>query len=167
MNRLTSDRATRRMSADPETVYGFVSDVTRTPSWSPEVVACRWLDGATGAVVGARFAATNRRRWLTWTNQPVVVAVEPGREFAVDRTERGGGTMRWTYTLTPVEAGTDVALSYEVLKPVPVMLHVILRLFLGCPDLEADLHRNLEASLARVAALTDAGTVLADRERDQ
>ena len=108
MKRLTSDQVTRRMAADPVAVYALVSDVTRTPSWSPEVVECRWLDGATAATVGARFAAKNRRRWLTWTNRPVVEAAEPGRRFAVRRTEHGGGTLRWTYTLTAAQGGTYV-----------------------------------------------------------
>jgi hypothetical protein len=101
---------------------------------------------------------------MNWTNRPVVVAADPGRRFAIERTERGGGTMRWTYDLTPVERSTDLTLSYEVLRPVPVMLHVILRLFLGCPDLHADLHRNLETSLARIEELADATDIVPDEQ---
>ncbi|MBW3609051.1 MAG: hypothetical protein KY463_11975, partial [Actinobacteria bacterium] len=33
----------------------LVADVTRTRDFSPEVVSARWLDGATGPAVGARF----------------------------------------------------------------------------------------------------------------
>lgn len=95
------------MGADPDTIHRLFSDVTRTRSWSPEVAECRWLDGGTEATVGARFAATNRRRWLTWTNRPIVAAADPGRRSATERTEHGGGTLRWTYTLTP--AGTAAA----------------------------------------------------------
>lgn len=178
MNRLTQDDVTRRMTADPDTIYALVSDVTRTPSWSPEVVECRWLNGATHAMVGARFASTNRRKWFTWTNRPIVTEAEPGHRFTIERTEHGGGTMRWTYTLSPAnpqpntvsaiprsgeggtdsgaDAGTDVTLSYLVVKPVPLMLHVILRLLLGCPDLQADLHRNIQTSLARIDELAEA-----------
>ena len=67
----------------------------------------------------------------------------------------GGGTLRWTYTLTAAQGGTDVTLGYQVLDPVPVMLHVVLRVFFGCRDLEADLHVNLETSLARIAELVE------------
>ena len=34
----------------------LIADVTRTPEFSPEVSTCRWLDGAAGPAVGARFA---------------------------------------------------------------------------------------------------------------
>ena len=129
----------------------------------------------------------------------MVTEAVPGHRFTVERTERGGGTMRWTYTITPAgehadtdatrsigadeprstsdgQTGSAVTLSYQVLQPVPIMLHVILRLFLGCPDLEADLHRNLEISLARIDEMADglqsttgrsesAGTAPGDKQR--
>ena len=52
MKQLTSDQATRWVAANPEAIYALVSDVTRTPEWSPEVVECPWLDGAEGASQG-------------------------------------------------------------------------------------------------------------------
>jgi hypothetical protein len=143
--------------AAPEAVYALVADVTRTPEWSPEVVDCHWLDGATGPVVGARFAARNRRRWFTWTNRPVVDVADPGREFAFTRTERGGGSIRWRYRLHPDGEGTAVVESYEVLAPVPHGLHVVLRLAFGVRDLADDLHANMASSLARLAAVAEAG----------
>jgi hypothetical protein len=136
-------------------VYGLVSDVARTPQWSPEVVACRWLDGATGPVVGARFAARNRRRWFTWTNRPVVDVADPGREFAFTRTEPGGGSVRWRYRLEPAGPGTLVRHSYEVVRPVPRGLHVALRVLFGVRDLRADLHANMATSLERLAAVVE------------
>jgi hypothetical protein len=105
----------------------------------------------TGAEVGARFAARNRRRWLHWSNKPIVEVADRGREFSVTRTERGAGTIRWSYRFAPNAAGTSVALSYQVLRPVPVGLHVILRLLFGVRDLRADLHENLRTSLQRLA----------------
>ena len=141
------------IAADAGSLYDLVSDVTRTPEWSPEVIASSWLDGATGATVGARFTARNRRRWLTWSNRPVVDVVDRGREFAFTRTERGGGSIRWSYRLEPKGGGTSVVLGYQVLRPVPVGLHVALRLLFGVRDLRADLHANMEASLLRLAEL--------------
>jgi hypothetical protein len=157
VRRLTHDEVTRHVAASPQQVYDLVADVTRTPEWSPEVVDCTWLDGATGPAVGARFAARNRRRWFSWTNRPVVDVAEPGREFAFTRTERGGGSIRWRYRLQPDGEGTAVTHSYEVLAPVPRGLHVVLRLALGVRDLRDDLHANMEGSLARLAAVAEAG----------
>lgn len=57
MQTLDHDEARRVMAASPSTLYALIADVTRMPEFSPEIVECRWLDGATGPTVGARFAA--------------------------------------------------------------------------------------------------------------
>ena len=151
MIRLTHDEVHTVLPAPPQAVYRLVTDVTRTPEWSPEVAACTWLDGADHAVVGARFAARNRRRWLRWTNRPVITAVVPNERFAFSRTEHGGGTMEWAYQLRPDASGTAVTLSYDVLRPVPKGLHIVLRVLFGVKDLQADLHENMRTSLERLA----------------
>src|SRR3954447_6798253 len=80
---LTTDQVSRRIEATPEAVYVFVSDATRTPEYSPEVVRCTWIKGATGPVVGARFRAVNSAgRVPDWPNKPVVTAADPGKAFA-------------------------------------------------------------------------------------
>jgi hypothetical protein len=157
MRELTGDDVRRHIDADPQTLYALVSDVTRTPEWSPEVIECRWLDHAVGAAVGARFVARNKRRWFTWSNTPVVEVADPAREFSICRTERGGGSIRWRYTFQPEGNGTQVIESYEVLRRVPRGLHVILRLFFGVRDLEADLNANMRASLDRLAQIAEQG----------
>ena len=78
MQSLSRDQVRLHIDADRQTLYSMVSDVTRTPEWSPEVVACRWIDGATGPAVGARFRARNKLRWFAWPNSPVVVTADPG-----------------------------------------------------------------------------------------
>jgi hypothetical protein len=153
MNRLDHDEVRQLIDADPGALYDIVSNVTRTPEWSPEVVSCSWLDDATGPAVGARFQARNKRRWFSWSNKPVVDVADRAREFAFTRTERGGGSIRWSYRFEPGDAGTTVVLSYDVLRKVPVGLHMILRVLFGVRDLGADLHENMGTSLTRLAAL--------------
>jgi uncharacterized protein YndB with AHSA1/START domain len=107
------------MAAPPEAVYAAIADVTRMPEFSPEVVECRWLDGATEAAVGARFRARNKfTRGPAIGNTPVITAVEPGRRISWSRTEVGGGTVEWTYEFLPHPEGTEVVESYRALKPV-------------------------------------------------
>src|ERR1700760_3136897 len=125
MNRLSGDEVQGFVAASPQTVYDLVSDVARTPEWSPEVIECRWLDGADHAVAGARFRSRNKRRWLVWANEPVVEIAAAPAEFAISRTERGGGTVRWGYRLVPEGCGTRVTTYYEVVRPVPRGLHVV------------------------------------------
>ncbi|GAA2760080.1 SRPBCC family protein [Actinopolymorpha rutila] len=151
MERLDRDTVRLQVEATAESLYDLVSDVSRTPQWSPKVVSCSWLDGHTEAAVGARFLARNKERWLTWSNKPVVETTERGREFAFTRTEPGGGTIRWFYRFAPSGSGTIVEHGYEVLRPVPLALHVSLRVLLGIRDLRSDLHQNMTTSLGRLA----------------
>jgi len=155
VKRLDHDEVRLRVDATPELLYDLVSDVPRTPQWSPEVISCRWLDAAGGAVPGAKFTARNKKRWLTWSNRPVVQTADRGREFAITRTEPGGGTIRWFYRFAPDAGGTMAVLGYRVLKPVPVGLHIILRAFFGVRDLETDLRLNMTASLDRIAEIAE------------
>ena len=155
MNRLDHDEVRLHIQAAPEVLYDLVSDVPRTPEWSPEVISCRWLDGAAGAVPGARFSARNRRWWFTWSNKPVVETAERGKEFAVSRTEPGGGTIRWFYRFEADSGGTMAELGYQVLRPVPVFLHLALRVLFGVRDLRADLHENMTVSLRRLAGIAE------------
>ncbi len=123
MQQLDRDEVSTVIAAPPKQVYDLVADVTRTPEFSPEIVSCRWLDGATGPAVGARFEAVNRNvhgrnQDKTWKNRPVVRAADRGREFAFTRTEPFAGTITWQYHFEPVEGGTRVTESYEVERPV-------------------------------------------------
>jgi polyketide cyclase/dehydrase/lipid transport protein len=153
MHRLDRDEVRLRIDAPPEMVYDLVSDVPRTPEWSPEVIACRWLGGATRAVPGARFSARNKKKWFGWSNRPVVETAERAREFAIVRTEPSGGTIRWYYRLEPAADGTMAVLGYQVLKAVPRTLHVMVRVLLGVRDLRTDLHQNMITSLGRIAEI--------------
>ena len=155
MNRLDHDQVRLRIQAPPELLYDMVSDVPRTPEWSPEVISCRWLDGAAGAAPGARFSAACCGRWAAWSNKPVVETAERGQEFAFTRTEPGGGTIRWFYRFEPGPGGTTAELGYQVLKPVPVFLHLTLRALFGVRDLRADLHQNMATSLQKLAVIAE------------
>jgi len=94
-----------------ESLYDLVSDVTRMGEWSPVCTACWWDDGAT-ARPGAWFTGRNEVPGRTWETRSEVVAAEPGREFAF---KVGGAWVRWGYTFTPVDGGTQVTESWEFL----------------------------------------------------
>jgi hypothetical protein len=119
MQTLDRDSVSTYMEASPDVVYDLVADVTRMAEFSPEILRCTWLDGATGPAVGARFAAVNHvRHRPAWTNKPVVTVARPGRVFAFARTEKFAGTVEWTYRFQPEGTGTRVTESYEVTRPV-------------------------------------------------
>ncbi len=160
MQNLDRDEVARVVHASPDSVYRLVSDVTRTPEYSPEVVQCTWEDGATGPVVGARFTAKNKAgRGPAWTNHPVVTVADPGRAFAVSRTEKGSGTIVWRYDLEPHPDGTRVRQSYDVISPVTRFGWFIIGTLYGLKDRSAGLRANMETSLARVAALVESAEI--------
>lgn len=151
MQQLTSDSVDIIIEAPPETVYALITDINKMAAYSPELVSCRWLNGATGPAVGARFEAVNKLPISRpWKNRPVVVTFQPPREFAISRTEPFAGTVVWRYQLQPVEAGTRLVESYEVTRPVTrVGWFIIERLFHG-RDRRSALRAGMNETLVRL-----------------
>lgn len=158
MQTLDRDEVSTTVAAPPEAVYALVADVTRTAEFSPEVVSCRWLDGATGPTVGARFEAVNvSTAGRTWTNRPVVTAAAPGREFAFLRAEPFAGSIAWRYRFESVPEGTRVVESYVVERPVRRLgWFVIENVFRGGNRREA-LRAGMQATLERLRIAAEAG----------
>jgi len=156
IQQLDHDIVSVNMRAEPDIVYALVSDVTRTPEFSPEIVECRWLDGATGPVVGARFKGRNKMpNRPTFSNKPIVTIADPGRTFAFSRTEPFGGTVVWRYDLTPHDDGTAVAESYMVTKPVSSFGWFIIGTVFGRKDRRTDLHRGMVETLERIRQVAE------------
>lgn len=153
---LSTDEVSRFIEASPQTLYDLVSDVTRTPEYSSEVVRCTWIGGATGPAVGARFKAINKAgHGPKWPNKPVVTAADPATEFAFARTEPFGGTVAWRYRFVPEGAGTRVTESYEVTKKLTIVGWFIIGTLYGLKDRRSDLRAGMTASLDRIAELTE------------
>jgi hypothetical protein len=153
---LDHDNVSMRMHARPEDVYALVADVTRTPEFSPEVLECTWLDGATGPAVGARFKARNKvPNRPSWNNKPVVTVVEPGRQFSFARTEPFGGTVEWTYRFEPDGDGTLVTESYAVTKDLSPIGWFIIGVLFARKDRRTDLRAGMEQTLQRMRAAVE------------
>ena len=99
------------VARSPESLYDMVSDVTRMGEWSPVCTACWWDDGL-GPQAGAWFTGRNELPERTWETRSQVVAADRGREFAF---VVGGSWVRWSYTFTRVDGGTQVTESWEFL----------------------------------------------------
>lgn len=154
MRPLTSDEVSLWIDAPPEVLYALVSDVTRTPEWSPEIVSCEWLDGAEGPAVGARFKARNKVAWMSWSNEPVVQVADPGREFAFSRLERTAGELWWRYRFEASGTGTQVTESYEVTRPIPRLAYLMFRLT-GDRDRAAVMREGMRTTLRRLKEVAE------------
>lgn len=124
-----SDAAgTQAIEVAPQTVWEMVSDVTRMGEWSPETTSCRWLGGANGATVGARFRGSNRHGILRWSTTCTVTSAEPGRRFAFDVHYGPIPISTWSYDIVGRGQGCEVTESWTDRRPlwmkigaVPVM----------------------------------------------
>jgi uncharacterized protein YndB with AHSA1/START domain len=114
---MSSAQASQTISADPEAVWRMVSDVTRMGDWSPETTSCRWLDGADGPAVGARFRGSNARGPLRWTTTCTVTAAEPGRRFSFDVTYGPLRISTWSYEFARRDGGCEVTESWTDNRP--------------------------------------------------
>jgi hypothetical protein len=95
----------------PEELYDMVADVTRMGEWSPVCKECWWDEGA-GPEVGAWFTGRNDLSDRSYETRSQVIAADRGREFAFIR---GGNLVRWGYQFAPVDGGTEVTESWELL----------------------------------------------------
>lgn len=108
------------VDASPEAVYDLLTDVARVGDWSHEAYDGEWLDWAhisSGAVAGARFRARNRVGRNRWSRVCEVLTATPGREFSW-KTVQGGplnDSTLWRVRLEPVDGGTRIVQTYEVL----------------------------------------------------
>lgn len=153
---LDRDSVTLRMDASPEAIYAVVADVTRTPEFSPEIVECTWLDGATGPAVGARFKARNKvPNRPAWHNKPVITEVDPGRRFRFARTEPFSGTVEWTYEFVPDGDGTLVTESYEVTKALTPVGWFVIGVLFARKDRRTDLRIGMEQTLRAIRAVVE------------
>jgi hypothetical protein len=118
---------TVRVDAPASVVWDIVSDVTRIGELSPETFEAKWIEGATGPAVGARFAGHVRRNGRGpnyWTRCRVTVC-EPERVFEFGVETMGKVLNTWRYDLTSLDGGaaTEVTESFRLTPTLPIRLY--------------------------------------------
>jgi uncharacterized protein YndB with AHSA1/START domain len=149
--------ASARIAAPPERVWSLIADLPRMGEWSPETARVTWLDGATRAVPGARFAGHNRigklRRWST---KGTVVVADPGRELTFDISSLFGlPVARWSYQLEPEGVGCRVTEWTEERRGRLILWAGILAT--GVRDRATHNQENIRTTLERLKAAAEAG----------
>lgn len=152
--RTPDDTAEITIAAAPATVWAMITDVTRMGEWSPECYRCSWLDGGTGARVGARFKGWNRQdlgpvpvRWSTTSR--VTEATAPER-FAFE-TKQSGAT--WAYELSATADGGTRVVETRTEGTRPLIAKVFNAVM---PDRDARLARGMAETLERLRAAAEA-----------
>ena len=146
MTSATRGEAHVEIAAPAARVYDLVADVTRIGERSPECYRVEWLDGATAAVVGARFRGYNRIGPIKWSTVCVITKAEPGRELAFSVVNgHGREETQWRYVLENDGATTRLVESYEF-KWCPVLNRIAEIPF----PRDRQLRRGIAETLARI-----------------
>jgi Polyketide cyclase / dehydrase and lipid transport len=150
---MTDVEVSETIKAPASAVYALVADLPRMGEWSPENTGGKWLGGASGPAVDARFRGTNRAGWRFWTTTVTVRAADAGRRFAFDVDVAGLAISTWTYTFADAEGGCVVTESWADRRPswmrtlsVPVM---------GVRDRAGHNRRNMQETLQRLKAAAE------------
>lgn len=118
----------RTIVASPDALYAVIADPSRMGELSPVCTGGEWIEE------GRTFRGHNAIGEFTWTTTCRVEVAEPGVEFAWVNMGPDGDVelVRWGYTFTPVDGGTEVAESWEMLPAYPDFVRA------GKPDASDD-----------------------------
>ena len=147
------------IQAAPERVWQLVTDIVLMGEWSPEYDGGEWLDGATGAVIGARFRGRNSRRDRGWETVSTVIEAEKGSSFAWAVGDPDNAAATWRFALTAEGNGTRLR-QHVQLGPGPSGLT---RRIAEVPEREdeviaartAEHRRNMQATLAGIKSTAE------------
>jgi uncharacterized protein YndB with AHSA1/START domain len=137
------------IDAPADSLWATVADVTRIPEWSPVCHRVEWIDGATEAVVGARFRGHNRLNGARWSRECVITEAEPGSVLAFSTLFRGEESTRWRYRFEGDGTSTTVREAYQVVL-IPPWLRLLRRLPGVVAKSERDTAWNVTTSLERL-----------------
>lgn len=143
----------RAIRADAGELYDLVSDLPRMGEWSPENTGGRWVNGAAGPVVGARFKGTNQSGWHKWKTDVVVTDARRGERFSFDVTLGPIKIANWNYQFQQEGANTTVVETWTDHR-IPVV-GTVASLFVGVRNRPGRNRDNMEATLARLAAAVE------------
>jgi len=145
---MSTATATRAIAAPPERVFELITDLARMGEWSPENVGGRWLGGATGPAVGARFAGRNRNGWRSWRTTSHVVECTPPTRFAFEVTAGPFKVSTWEYEIEPTATGCTVTESWSDRRP--AFFAKVGNVATGVGDRAAFNQRSIETTLERL-----------------
>ena len=94
-------RAEIEIAAPLERVWEVLTDFSRMPAWSPELVRMSPLRRG-GLRLGQQYLGVNRRGPVVWPTRNVVRALAPGSLLAWDTVSSGA---RWVYELSDAGPG--------------------------------------------------------------
>lgn len=144
----------RHIDAPATQVWSMISDITRMGEWSPESTGGKWIKGAGGPAVGAKFSGTNRNGKKKWSTIGTVVAAEPGERFAFVVDVGPIAISQWSFDLESGETGCTVTETWTDRRG--RFARAIGKPASGVADRTSHNRASMEVTLERLAAAAEA-----------
>jgi hypothetical protein len=147
---------TETIAAPCDHIYALITDLPRMGEWSPENTGGKWLRGASGAAVGAKFKGENRHGSNSWSTTVTITEAEPGKTFAFAVSAGLMSVAEWRYDLVSNGDSTTVTETWRDRRNL-----VIKRLggvVTGIPDRAAFNKVSIDTTLAALKLAAEAQT---------
>jgi hypothetical protein len=138
-------------------VYDLLADISRMSQWSPEVVRCRWVRGASRAQPGARFRGWSRKGWRIWSTLSIVTVADRPATFEWRVTFVRLPVATWRYTMLDNRDGGTTLREVAVDERGPA-LRRLSPFITGSRDRRERNDETMQVTLARVKAAAEATT---------
>ncbi len=119
-NAIFERSASITIDADPDEVYGLVSDITRMGEWSPEATGGAWVDDGAGAV-GDWFEGTNQSGDQAWSRMCEVAVAEPGADFTFVVGGIENNYTWWSFEMTSEGSETMLTERWWIVNKSPAL----------------------------------------------
>jgi hypothetical protein len=149
-----ADEVSLRIDAPAGQLYDMVTDIARMGDWSPENTGGRWLGGATGPALGAKFLGWNKHGIVRWFTRCTVTRADrpDGFEFQVNESK-----MIWGYRFEADPGGGTLVTEYRRhTKPVNALIGFVQRSGMIGKDREQLMVDGMRATLERLKAAAEA-----------
>lgn len=100
-----------QISASPEEVFAYLSDLEKHPEWSHSLEVKKTSEGQVG--VGASYRSKGKNFGITASETVEVTEHRPNERFAWRTTGAMGMKFGWSFKLTPREGGTLLIERFE------------------------------------------------------
>jgi hypothetical protein len=151
----THVEAVETINADAGDLYDLVSDLTSMGKWSPEAVGGKWVGGATGPTVGAKFKGNNRSGWRRWSTIAHVVSAERGKVFQFHITAGPVPISDWTYEFNSDGTTTTVTEKWDDRRP--GWMNKLSGPMMGVSDRRSHNEANMRATLEALKTAAESG----------
>ena len=132
------------VEAGIDAVWEVARDVTRVGEWSHECVGASWIGDATAPVAGARFRGRNRAGIFRWGRVCEIVSAEPYElVWQTVPTALYPDSTEWRIRLDPIDGGTTIEQSFQVVRAPKVLDGIYARLIPTHRDRDAALTADL------------------------